>query len=730
MDYLQGLNKEQKQGVLQTEGPLLIIAGAGSGKTLVLTHRISHLIEQGIMPSNILAITFTNKAAKEMKERAVNLNPKAIASTICTFHSFCVRVLRRELNILGLGGNFVIYDGDDSLKVIRAILKEKGIEKNERIKPKSVLSYISGLKNDFVTPEEAMAQDKHDYYYEILSEIYMEYEKALIKYNAFDFNDILLKAVQLFDSYPNVLEKYQEKFKYIMVDEYQDTNTVQYMLVRQLAFKYKNICVVGDDDQSIYGWRGADITNILNFEKDYSNAKMLKLEQNYRSTNVILKAANNLIKHNKNRRDKNLWSDSTDSNPIICRSSGNDFEEARFVVSEIQKITKDNKFNEIAILYRTNNQSRLFEDEFIRLNIPYQIYGGVKFYDRKEVKDILAYLKYIYNTKDEISLKRIINEPKRSIGTVTVGKLDNYSNINNTYILNVLKDVGDIKEFKNSSKKLTEFYKLIEYLIDFSSKSTVKDLTLEVIKATKYEDELLLENTDEARTRISNIYELVAKADEFNKIYPDGTLGEFLEEVSLVADVDAYDENTPKVVLMTLHTSKGLEFENVFLVGLEENLFPSINSSIDFDLDDEKIEEERRLMYVGITRAKKKLYLTNANCRRQFGNMVYNKSSRFIDEIPKDLLDLPKEIKSKSTSSPSLKSMLNSRKTTSLKDYFDDKPKNKSLDFEVGDKVRHMKYGVCEVLEITPAGADFQVKLNTKLGEKSCMGILARLKKA
>ncbi|MFV0520522.1 MAG: ATP-dependent helicase [Lachnospirales bacterium] len=730
MDYLKGLNKEQKEGVLYTEGPLLIIAGAGSGKTRVLTHRISYLIEQGVNPSSILAITFTNKAAKEMKERAIALHPEAQNSVISTFHSFCIRVLKREMTRLGLNGNFVIYDSDDSLKVIKDIIKEYGYDTKDMIKPKSVFAYISDYKNRFISPSEAYELDKHDTISEIMCNIYKYYQQTLLKYNAFDFNDILVKAVELFENYPQVLENYQYRYKYIMVDEYQDTNTVQYMLVRQLAHRFQNICVVGDDDQSIYGWRGADISNILDFEKDYNNAKTIKLEQNYRSTTVILEAANSVIRNNRNRKDKSLWSEYSSEDLITYKNTGNDFEEARFVVSEIVKDRKNSSYSDFAILYRTNAQSRLIEDELVRENIPYQIFGGVKFYDRKEVKDILAYLKYIYNPQDEIALKRIINEPKRSIGNVTIERLDTYAKVNSVSIFDTLKRIENIDEFKRTSGKLSEFFTLVHTLITLSNELPVKDLIEKVIEITRYEYELMKENTEEATNRIANIYELVSKADEFNKIYPDGTLGDFLEEISLVADIDNYDEDAPKVVLMTLHTSKGLEFEKVFLVGLEENLFPSMSSIV--SLSDDNLEEERRLMYVGITRAKKKLYLTNASCRRQFGNTVYNKPSRFIEEIPSKYIEnlAPKKV-SFEGSNPSIKSMLSSKSANmSLKDYFDKKPTSKTLDFDIDDNVRHLKYGVCKVLEIKPAGADFQVKLETQDKEvKTCMGILARLKK-
>lgn len=730
MDYLSGLNKEQKEGVLQTEGPLLIIAGAGSGKTRVLTHRIAYLIQQGVDPSNILAITFTNKAAKEMKERAINLNEKAQLSVISTFHSFCIRVLKREMNRLGLNGNFVIYDTDDSLKVIKDIIKEFKYDSKEMIKPRSVNAYISNYKNNFVSAQEALKQDANDYVAEMMAKIYVEYEKTLLKYNAFDFNDILLKTVELFEKYPNVLESYQYRYKYIMVDEYQDTNKVQYMLVRQLAHRFQNICVVGDDDQSIYGWRGADISNILDFENDYENARTIKLEQNYRSTNVILDAANFVIKHNTKRKDKNLWCDTKSKELISLKTTNNDFEEARYVVGEIKNIGEKTSYSDCAVLYRTNAQSRLIEDELVRANIPYQIFGGIKFYDRKEVKDILAYLKYIYNTRDEIALKRIINEPKRSIGNVTLDKLDSYAKDNNVSIFDTLKRVRNIDEFKRTATKLSDFYKIIDTLIEYSKEVPVKQLIEKVIELTKYEYELLKENTDEANNRIQNIYELVSKADDFNKIYPDGTLGEFLEEISLVADIDGYDETVPKVVLMTLHTSKGLEFENVFLVGLEENLFPSSRAIV--SLSDMELEEERRLMYVGITRAKQKLFLSNSTCRRQYGDMKYNPPSRFIKEIPEDLLEQQQTQKDFGRA-PSIKSMLNkpsTSKKSTLQSYFDNKSQNKELDFEVSDKVKHLKYGVCTVVEIKPAGADFQVKLETKSGEhKTCMGLLARLKK-
>ncbi len=731
MNYTDGLNNKQKEAVLQTEGPVIILAGAGSGKTRVLTHRLAYLIEQGVKPYNILAITFTNKAAKEMKERAEKLHKDAEQSVIATFHSFCVRVLRRELNHIGYDNNFVIYDTDDSMKLIKEIIKDFMLD-DKTFKANSVFSAISSFKDKGIDPVRANKISVGGYFDDKVCEIYEEYENRMEKYNALDFNDILLKTLKLFKENEDVLAKYQYRYKYIMIDEYQDTNMVQYELVLLLAQNHQNICVVGDDDQSIYSFRGADITNILEFEKDYNDPTVIKLEQNYRSTSNILDAGNAVVKNNKQRKSKALWTDKGEGELIEFEQLGSDFDEARYVVNQIRNLGSKDTYNEFAVLYRTNAQSRLIEDNLVKAGIPYQLFGGTKFYDRKEIKDTLAYLKLIHNNRDEMALKRIINEPKRGIGLTTVDKLAKYANENGVTIFDVLARIENIDEFSRPSKKLAEFYKIIQSLIEFSEENRVNDLIEEVINLTGYKEMLMKENTEESHGRLDNIFELVSKAEKFHEDTENGDLTTFLEEVSLVAEVDNYDEDASRVVLMTIHTSKGLEFNNVFIIGAEENVFPSyraIKSLSEFD-----IEEERRLMYVAVTRAKEKLFITCAESRRQFGDITFNKPSRFVEEIPKELFNVsvvPK--KQDNTIQRKPQKSFTQSSPSKLSQYFSNNQNSstkKELDFVVGDRVKHLKYGPCEVLEIKSAGADFQVKLVTPKQEvKTVMGLMSKLKK-
>lgn len=736
MDLLSGLNPEQKKGVLTTDGPVLIIAGAGSGKTRVLTHRIAHIIEQGNSPYSILAITFTNKAAKEMKERAIAITEDCRMCTISTFHSFCVRVLKRECEYIGMDKNFVIYDTQDSVKVVTSIIKDLSINK-DKYKPSAVFSAISRFKDQLVSVREAKNLYTGDFYMEKIVKVYEEYEKRMKKFNAIDFNDILIRVVELFASNKEVLDRYQNYYKYILVDEYQDTNMVQYELIKMLAKKNKNICVVGDDDQSIYSFRGACVDNILEFEKDYDNCTIIKLEQNYRSSSKILDAGNEVIKNNSKRKSKTLWTSSDEGEPITLHTAQTDVDEAKFVVQKIKDTGTRDTYHKFAVLYRNNSQSSAIEDMLVKNNIPYQLFGGTRFYDRKEIKDILAYLKFIHNPSDEMSLRRIVNEPKRSIGDATLEKVSALANEQDVSMFDIMREADKYDSLARASKKLMSFSNMILNLKENEEHMGVDELLIDLFEVSGYEDELLKENTEQAHSRIDNIYELVSKAKEFHANFEDGTLGDFLEEVSLVADIDNYDENASKVALMTIHSSKGLEFENVFLVGCEENLFPSYRSIE--SMKDSDIEEERRLMYVAITRAKEKLYITNALRRMLYGKFSYNSNSRFVKEIPTNDVEIDGLTVSKTENKMPVKDVINqtSRNYKPTNDKLSaylstnkSTDNSKTLDFEVSDKVKHLKYGVCEVMEIKPAGADFQVKLRTQKGdEKSVMGILSKLKK-
>lgn len=736
-DLLNGLNPMQKQAVLLTEGPLLLLAGAGSGKTRVLTHRIAYLIEQGVRPFNILAITFTNKAAKEMRERVEAISEQGKDVWVSTFHSSCVRILRREIERLGYTSKFTIYDSDDTEKLIREICKEMNIN-DKYFTPKGIMSEISNQKNELISATAFSKKMDNDYRLETISKIYTEYQRRLRKNNALDFDDLIFKTVQLFAQNPDVLEKYRERFKYIMVDEYQDTNTCQYSLIRLLSSKYKNICVVGDDDQSIYGWRGANIRNILEFEKDFKNAQTIKLEQNYRSTETILDAANAVIKNNMGRKQKQLWTENKKGTPIRFHRGSSDLEEALFISSEIEKKVKDGaKYSDFAILYRNNYLSRSIEDRLVKSSIPYRLFGGTPFYSRKEIKDIISYLKILYNPTDEIALKRIINVPKRGIGDTTVERLSQYAESAQMTFFEVMFNLNDIPELKSRSKKISDFANLIKDLQNDAAEMNICSLIENVLEKTGYTAELIKEGTDEALNRIENIQELVSKAAEFEQSAEDATLSAFLEEVALVADIDNYSESDETVILMTLHSSKGLEFPTVFIVGFEDGIFPSYRSTM--DTNPNAMEEERRLCYVGITRAKEKLYITCAKSRLQHGQYIANAPSRFFKEIPKDYLDID-IIPSSPNAEKSEKQKITSPKTVTKygSDYAKNyssyakmpTPKNTNLDFEVGDTVKQLKYGKGTVVSISPAGADFEVTVDfPKIGTKKFMAMLSKLKK-
>ena len=643
MSIYDTLNEPQREAVYHTDGPLLILAGAGSGKTRVLTHRIAYLIEEkGVNPWNILAITFTNKAAGEMRQRVDSLVGFGSESIwVSTFHSMCVRILRRHIDRLGYDNRFTIYDTDDQKTLMKEVIRKLDLDP-KRYKERALLSVISSAKNEMILPNEFELNAGGDFGQQQMAKVYREYEAQLKSNNALDFDDLLVKTVQLFDTQPDVLENYQERFHYIMVDEYQDTNTVQFKLVSLLAGKYRNLCVVGDDDQSIYKFRGANIRNILDFEKEFTDARVIKLEQNYRSTENILNAANGVIHNNKGRKDKTLWTDNGEGEKISLRQFDTGYDEAEFVAEDIKESVREGaSYNDSAILYRTNAQSRLFEEKFIAMNIPYKIVGGINFYARREIKDILAYLKTIDNGQDDLAVRRIINVPKRGIGLTTINRIQESASSRGISFYEALLAPELIAGAGRSASKLDSFAALIEYFKGQAEQESLTDLLNEIIEKTGYVESLGTEDPVDAETRIQNIDELVSKAAAYEEDCADrdeaATLSGFLEEVALVADIDSLDEDQDYVVLMTLHSAKGLEFPRVYLAGMEDGLFPSY-MTVTGD-DPEELEEERRLCYVGITRAEQKLTLTCARRRMVRGETQYNKMSRFVREIPMELLE-------------------------------------------------------------------------------------------
>lgn len=642
MDFTKGLNDKQKEAVLHTEGPLLILAGAGSGKTRVLTHRIAYLVEnKRVKPWSILAITFTNKAAKEMKERIGNLIPQDAVEEmwVSTFHSMCVRILRRYGERLGYSRFFTIYDTADQKTLIKESLKALDI--NEKNFPVGVvMGGISSYKNRLQTPELATINAGEDYKAKQMAKIYTYYQKKLKENNAMDFDDLLVNTYLLFKNEIDVLDYYQNKFQYILVDEYQDTNGAQYKLVEMLAQKHQNLCVVGDDDQSIYGWRGADITNILGFEQDFKNATVIKLEQNYRSTKNILDAANSVVAHNTGRKVKRLWTESEEGEGISIVPTVNEYKEAETIASciidAIEKGERD--YKDFAILYRTNAQSRVLEEKLITGSIPYRLLGGTRFYERKEIKDLVSYLKVVCNSKDDIAIKRIINVPKRGIGAASINSIAEYAEQNNMDFIEaakLCKEMGILGA--GPSQKVLAFTALIEDLQELARENDIKALMDEILERTEFRNHIRITEGDTAEDRLGNIDELVSKTIHYMESAEEPSLGEFLEEVALVADVDNYDENSNSVVLMTLHSAKGLEFPVVFMPGVEEGLFPSYMSLTE---GDDKVEEERRLCYVGITRAREKLFILYADQRTMFGRTQYSAPSRFIRELPREVTNL------------------------------------------------------------------------------------------
>ncbi|MEE1014813.1 MAG: DNA helicase PcrA [Lachnospiraceae bacterium] len=738
MSIYDTLNDKQKEAVLCTEGPLLILAGAGSGKTRVLTHRIAYLIEEcGVNPWNILAITFTNKAAGEMRERVDKIVGFGSDSVwVSTFHSTCVRILRRHIDLLGYDTNFTIYDTDDQKSVMKEVIRS--LELDPKIyKERTFLGVISHAKDELISPEEFLLNAGLDYKQQLYGRAYREYQAALKKNNALDFDDLIVKTVELFRSHPEVLEYYQERFKYIMVDEYQDTNTAQFKFVSLLAQKYQNLCVVGDDDQSIYKFRGANIGNILNFEKVFPDARVIKLEQNYRSTGNILNAANAVISNNIGRKDKKLWTEAEEGDGIYFRQFYNGYEEAEYVAEQIRKSVRqaDSRYQDHAVLYRTNAQSRLFEEQFIRDNIPYRLIGGVNFYARKEIKDLLSYLKTIDNGVDDLAVKRIINVPKRGIGLTTLDKVQRFANDHEMSFFEVLENADGIPELGRSASKLKNFSLLIQSFRAKAEELSLTELMEDILEVTGYRRELELEGTDEADARIENIDELISKVTSYeeNCIDEPPTLSGFLEEVALVADIDNLDEDENRVLLMTLHSAKGLEFPYVYLAGMEDGIFPSY-MSIAADNPREEIEEERRLCYVGITRAMKKLTMTAAKMRMIRGENQFNAVSRFMKEIPADYLERGCEVrKEKTIEMPKNDSWREMKRT------FREKPKAvqqftvtkaSSLEYGIGDRVRHMKFGEGTVADITEGGRDYEVAVDfDNFGRKKMFASFAKLKK-
>lgn len=637
VDCTYGLNPQQAEAVINTEGPMLIMAGAGSGKTKVLTCRVANLLQRGVRPYRILAITFTNKAAAEMRERVNNMSgPAAKDVWLFTFHAFCARFLRMEIDKLpGYGGNFAIYDTADSQNLIKQILKEMNLD-DKRFQPSGILSRISNAKNA-LQDAAAFARQAGDFYEQKVADIYSRYEQKLQLNNALDFDDLLMLSIKLLQENKEVREKYQDRFDYLLVDEYQDTNHAQYLLTKFLAAKHRNICVVGDADQSIYGWRGADIQNILDFEKDYPDAKVIKLEQNYRSTQIILDAANAVIENNTGRKPKNLWTENKSGADIIYFQAVDERDEARFVIEQLQNLqrTENKKLGDMAILYRTNTQSRIFEEMLIKSGISYNMVGGLKFYERKEIKDIIAYLRVIFNPADSLSLLRIINVPKRGIGDASLAKIQAYAAANNVSLFEAVSNAAAIDGLSSRFvSKLDDLAGIIFELMNLANEAPVEDLIDRVLRDTGYLEELENERTPQAQSRIDNLHELISVAQEFAASEEENNLENFLAHVALVSDIDDTELGEDAITLMTLHSSKGLEFPVVFLVGMEEGLFPHARTL----MDETEIEEERRLCYVGITRAKEKLFLSSTKMRTIYGNTVTYPPSRFLQEIPARLV--------------------------------------------------------------------------------------------
>ena len=738
MKIYDSLNDKQKEAVFYSDGPLLILAGAGSGKTRVLTHRVAYLIhEKNVNPYNIMAITFTNKAAREMRDRINRLiGHGAEAVWVSTFHSACVRILRRYIDRIGYNNNFTIYDSDDQKTAIKAACKKLQVD-TKFVKERAIMSAISMAKNNMITPEE-YRNSADDIRTKIISKVYEEYQSRLKKNNALDFDDLLVKTIELFKSDKEVLMAYQDRLQYIMVDEYQDTNKVQFEFIKLLADKYKNICVVGDDDQSIYKFRGADISNILNFEQIFTGTKVIKLEQNYRSTKNVLEAANQVIAHNYSRKQKTLWTEREAGDLVEFRQLDNEYHEAEFIVNSIKDLIDENRYDykDIACLYRTNAQSRVIEEALLKENIPYKIIGGQNFYQRKEIKDLIAYLKTISNGDDDFAVRRIINVPKRGIGATTIEKVQKYADDNNMSFYQALEDKKcRISLGSRAEGKVNSFVYFIQRMKAELEYDSISDLMENILSETGYEAELKMEDTDEANARLENINEFFNKIvdyeDKCKQAGKENNLDEFLEEIALVADIDNFDENENYVVLMTVHSAKGLEFPKVFLCGMEDGLFPSKMTLLSDDKSE--IEEERRLCYVAITRAMDSITMTSAKRRMMRGDLYIMKVSRFITEIPGLSADLEKTRKKRTgMRSEEEREALQrgfKRKTSYSLDMFKS-AKLESLDYQVGDRVRHMKFGDGTVTDIKDGGKDYEVTVDfDTAGTRKLFATFAKLKK-
>lgn len=741
VDCTYGLNPQQAEAVINTEGPMLIMAGAGSGKTKVLTCRVANLLQKGVRPYRILAITFTNKAAAEMRERVNNMSgPAAKDVWLFTFHAFCARFLRMEIDKLpGYGGNFAIYDTADSQNLIKQILKEMNLD-DKRFQPSGILSRISNAKNA-LQDAAAFARQAGDFYEQKVADIYSRYEQKLQLNNALDFDDLLMLSIKLLQENKEVREKYQDRFDYLLVDEYQDTNHAQYLLTKFLAAKHRNICVVGDADQSIYGWRGADIQNILDFEKDYPDAKVIKLEQNYRSTQIILDAANAVIENNIGRKPKNLWTENKSGADIIYFQAVDERDEARFVIEQLQNLqrTENKKLGDMAILYRTNTQSRIFEEMLIKSGISYNMVGGLKFYERKEIKDIIAYLRVIFNPADSLSLLRIINVPKRGIGDASLAKIQAYAAANNVSLFEAVSNAAAIDGLSSRFvSKLDDLAGIIFELMNLANEAPVEDLIDRVLRDTGYLEELENERTPQAQSRIDNLHELISVAQEFAASEEENNLENFLAHVALVSDIDDTELGEDAITLMTLHSSKGLEFPVVFLVGMEEGLFPHARTL----MDETEIEEERRLCYVGITRAKEKLFLSSTKMRTIYGNTVTYPPSRFLQEIPARLvktikrqerfsaLENFKQVSEKYSARPQKPAS-----TFNPHSFMPQKPAaaaggTAGTRFNTGDRVSHSKWGEGMVVSVkdSPDGQEVKVAF-AGAGVRSLLTKYAVLKK-
>ncbi len=735
MNIQDTLNQRQQEAVEKTEGPLLILAGAGSGKTRVLTHRIAYLMkEKGISPWNIMAITFTNKAAQEMRSRVDQLIGAGAESVwVSTFHASCVRILRRYIDRIGYGNHFAIYDADDQKTVMKDVCKRLLLD-TKIYKERALLSAVSSAKDRLLSPEAYAREVQGDHYKERVAVAYRAYQEQLRQNNALDFDDLIVKTVELFRTCPEVLASYQERLRYIMVDEYQDTNTAQFELVSLLADRYRNLCVVGDDDQSIYKFRGANIENILGFEKVFPDATVIKLEQNYRSTGNILAAANEVIRHNKGRKEKRLWTEKGEGEKVRFGQFQSAYEEAEYVAGEIAKGVGAGRwgYEDCAILYRTNAQSRLFEEKFLLANIPYKIVGGINFYGRREIKDLLAYLKTVDNADDDLAVRRIINIPKRGIGAATIAKVQDYALQREISFYSALEEADEIPGLGRGAAKVRPFVHFIQTLRSEADYLGVKRLMEEILEQTGYVRELEQEDTDEARARIENIDELISKIVSYEKQAKEPTLSEFLEEVALIADIDTVEEGQQHVLLMTLHSAKGLEFPQVYLTGMEDGIFPGY-MAITAD-DQEELEEERRLCYVGITRAMQSLTLTSAQQRMIRGETKYNKVSRFVREIPRELVHMESPLREEGLEKPALPDgylqMKKAFRTKAFQPRTFPVTKAGALSYQEGDRVRHVKFGPGVVQKIVDGGRDYEVTVDfDQAGVKKMFAGFAKLEK-